>query len=158
MKCLTQVLYVTESFIDLFPKTTITKIKLWSYRAVTHFKLLRPARLGHDKVLDGQVDVSRAVRADLLVTLNQLIQLQAHEACHRGCRGSYGRDDPSGNALTLQRWQWNVHFHIAVSCSGKKIFQLSSVTFSTILTWSNKYKLVFYNISLVERNLICLLC
>lgn len=89
--------------IDFVSKPTLTKIKPWSYRAVTHFKVLRPARLRHDEVLDGQVDVSRAVRADLLVTLNQFVQLQAHEARHRGRGGGDGWDDPPGNALTLQR-------------------------------------------------------
>lgn len=71
------------------------------HRAVTHFEVLGLARLAPHKVLDSQVEIGCAVGADLLVTLHQFVQLQAHQARHCGCGGGYGWDDPSSNALTL---------------------------------------------------------
>lgn len=59
-------------------------------------------------MLDSQDEKRSPVRADLPVTLHQFIQLQAHQARHSCCGGGYGWDDPSSNALALQRQQRNV--------------------------------------------------
>lgn len=71
------------------------------HRGVTHLVGLGTARLGPHKILDRQHEVRCTVRAELLLTLNQFIQLQTHQARHSGRGGGDGRDDPSSDELTL---------------------------------------------------------
>lgn len=70
-------------------------------KGVTHLEGLGLAWLRPYKILDSQNEIRCTVSADLLVTLNQFIQLQAHQACHCRCGGGYGWDDSSSNKLTL---------------------------------------------------------
>lgn len=68
------------------------------------------ARWAKHNVRDWQVHVSRAVGADVPVTLHQFVELQAHQAGHRGRGGGDGWDDPPGDALTLWRRQQTSYF------------------------------------------------
>lgn len=70
-------------------------------RAVTHFIGLSLAWPAPNKILDSQDEIRGTVGANVLVTLHQFIQLQAHQARHCGCGGGYGWDDLPGNELTL---------------------------------------------------------
>lgn len=76
---------------------------LWGHRGGTHLETWGLAWLAPHKTLHTQDEISCTVRADVLVTLHQLIQLQAHQACHGSCGGGYGRDDSSSDALALWR-------------------------------------------------------
>ena len=50
-----------------------------------------------------QVHEAVLVRLKLLVSLDDLDELQAHQAHHRACGGGDGRDDLTGDQLALKR-------------------------------------------------------
>ena len=67
-----------------------------------HFLYLgRLNRVGESEEGECQVGEAVLVQFDLLVTLDQLVLLQSHQAGHKGRRGGDSGDDAAGNQLGL---------------------------------------------------------
>lgn len=83
-------------------------------------------RIGEGKERQGKVHETILVGLDLLVTLNDLEQLQTHQADHCSCRRGDGRNDLSSNELALYERETNkshkYSMAITVHVSGKGSF------------------------------------
>lgn len=98
------------------PLSFLCRGRMRWYESATHLEVRRAAWLGQNEVLHGQVQVTCAVRLDLLVALDQFEQLQAHQACHSRRGGGDGGDDPPSDAFTLQKPERGSPFNKFISC------------------------------------------